>query len=376
MDGLPVALAEGPTAEQVRWIAGRNCGNRAPASKGFRLRDKRIGGACAVIVFGLLAALASPVSASQSTQAASPNPRPLWQAYPLTPTRTEPAPLRPAARASRPRQRPPGRAPVGVKGQRSGSTFELLAGIGVGSLLILIVPAALVWQWRARRPPAGAVAFGAEAVEHGAPASPSAATATTSRGAASVMGSPLIPPSPPAGDPRDACNLGVLLENHGDREGAEAAFRRADQRGDAKGAFNLGVLLSRRGDFVGAIAAFVRADQRGDAKGAFNLGVLLDSRGDLAGAKAAYARADQRGDLKGALSLAVLLDHQGDPDGAEAAYARAEQRGDSEEAQLDRDAPLEPHARLQTHQRLQTPSDGRPQPLGEQLQPQGQARER
>jgi hypothetical protein len=92
-----------------------------------------------------------------------------------------------------------------------------------------------------------------------------------------------------------ACNLGVLLERRGDLEGAEAAYRRADERGHATGACYLGVLLERRGDLEGAEAAFRRADERGFGAGAYNLGLLLKRRGDLEGAKAARERARDRG---------------------------------------------------------------------------------
>jgi TPR repeat protein len=44
--------------------------------------------------------------------------------------------------------------------------------------------------------------------------------------------------------------------------GAEAAYRRADQRGDATGAFNLGSLLERH-DPAAAEAAYRRAAERG-----------------------------------------------------------------------------------------------------------------
>ena len=62
----------------------------------------------------------------------------------------------------------------------------------------------------------------------------------------------------------------MLLEQRGDLDGAEAAYRRADARGDATGAFNLGGLLAERGDLAGAEAAYRRADERGDAGGASN----------------------------------------------------------------------------------------------------------
>jgi peptidoglycan hydrolase-like protein with peptidoglycan-binding domain/Flp pilus assembly protein TadD len=125
----------------------------------------------------------------------------------------------------------------------------------------------------------------------------------------------------------EACNLGVALERQGDIPGAEAAYRRADERGDANGAFNLGGLLADRGDIPGAEAAYRRADERGDPGGAANLGALLERRGDLAGAEAAYHRADMRGDAGGAATLGALLERRGDMAGAEAAYRRAADRG-------------------------------------------------
>jgi tetratricopeptide (TPR) repeat protein len=59
-----------------------------------------------------------------------------------------------------------------------------------------------------------------------------------------------------------ALKLGALLRRHGDLQGAEAAFRRADKRGDAEAALSLGELLERRGQLAGAEAAFERAIER------------------------------------------------------------------------------------------------------------------
>jgi tetratricopeptide (TPR) repeat protein len=58
----------------------------------------------------------------------------------------------------------------------------------------------------------------------------------------------------------------VLLERRGDRDGAQAAYQRADERGDANGAFNLAVLLEELGEPAAAEAAYRRADQRGPAE--------------------------------------------------------------------------------------------------------------
>jgi TPR repeat protein len=93
----------------------------------------------------------------------------------------------------------------------------------------------------------------------------------------------------------EAFRVGVLCEDQDDLTGAEAAYRRADDRGHAAAPSNLGVLLERRGDLAGAEAAYRRADERGDPKGSFNLAVLLEEQSDLAGAEAAYRRADERG---------------------------------------------------------------------------------
>jgi hypothetical protein len=85
----------------------------------------------------------------------------------------------------------------------------------------------------------------------------------------------------------------------GDVAGAEAAYRRADQRGDALGAFRLGLLREQRGDLAGAETAFARAAERGHPGAASDYGVLLAERGDVVGAEAAFRRADARGDGKG-----------------------------------------------------------------------------
>lgn len=134
------------------------------------------------------------------------------------------------------------------------------------------------------------------------------------------------------GDSAAASNLGVLLEQRGDRAGAEAAYRRADARGSADGAFNLAGLLVERGDVQGAINAYRRADLRGDATAASNLARLLASRGDGAGAEDAFSRAEQRGDASAAANLGVLLERRGDLRGAEAAYRRADAREDADGA--------------------------------------------
>jgi tetratricopeptide (TPR) repeat protein len=127
-------------------------------------------------------------------------------------------------------------------------------------------------------------------------------------------------------------NLGVLAEERGDLEGAEAAYRRADERGHADAAFALGVLLQQRGDLEGAEAAYRRADERGHVTASFALGVLLQQRGDLQGAEAAYRRAEKHGHLQATLLRGALLHQRGDLQGAEDAYRRASEGGFGEAA--------------------------------------------
>jgi Flp pilus assembly protein TadD len=98
-----------------------------------------------------------------------------------------------------------------------------------------------------------------------------------------------------------ALNEGMALNEKGELEGAEVAFRRAHERGLVEGTVLLGVALARRGEAAQAEACFRSADERGSPDGARNLGVVLQQRGDLAGAETAYRLADER-ESEGALS--------------------------------------------------------------------------
>jgi len=87
----------------------------------------------------------------------------------------------------------------------------------------------------------------------------------------------------------------VLLHQR-DSAAAAAAYERAEQRGDHDAAFNLGVLLYEVGDLDGAEAAWRRCMVHQHAQAASNLGFLLERRGDLDGAGAAYAAAERWAD--------------------------------------------------------------------------------
>jgi TPR repeat protein len=68
---------------------------------------------------------------------------------------------------------------------------------------------------------------------------------------------------------------------------------------------------------------------------------MVVEKGNLTGAEAAYRRADDRGHAAGAFNLGVLLEERGDLDGAETAYRRAQQRGHGDIAEMARAALLE-----------------------------------
>src|ERR1700745_2938378 len=74
-------------------------------------------------------------------------------------------------------------------------------------------------------------------------------------------------------------SLGVLLEERGDLESAELAYRDADALGHAGAALNLGVLLEARGALHLAEICYARALERGEPCGALNLGGVLEDRG-------------------------------------------------------------------------------------------------
>ena len=96
------------------------------------------------------------------------------------------------------------------------------------------------------------------------------------------------------------------------RAGAEAAFRRADERGHPPAPTTWVSCLAERGVDAAAEAAFRRADERGHGGAAAVLGVLLVRRGDPDGAEAAFRRADERGHAGGTYNLGRMLALRGD----------------------------------------------------------------
>ena len=288
----------------------------------------------------------------------------------------------------------PGRARTPRKpirhGASGGVSTVLLIGFGV---LALLVVAGATGAYRTRRRTAPVLGRGLLVpLPHSTAAAASRATDNVTPRADSTWDRSPVPPVAPSeaeerefrrldanGDAGGAFNLGVVLQQRADVEGAMAAYERAEQRGDPDAAFNLGVLLYETGDLDGANAAwrrsagrghvraaanllflshrrrelergiaiqsetaglaefeelsYRRADESGAATGAFNLGALLHQQGDVAGALAAYERAERRGDPDAAFNLGVLLYEVGDLDGAEGAWRRSAGRGHARAAE-------------------------------------------
>ncbi|MEA2565221.1 MAG: hypothetical protein QOD49_398 [Actinomycetota bacterium] len=135
--------------------------------------------------------------------------------------------------------------------------------------------------------------------------------------------------------PQAARNLGVLLAEQGDVEGARAAFQQAIASGHPdeapRAARNLGLLLAEQGDVEGARAAFQQAIASGHPdeapRAARNLGLLLADQGDVEGARAALGQAIASGHHDhapmAARSLGDLLLRHDDVQGACAAFQQA-----------------------------------------------------
>ena len=128
--------------------------------------------------------------------------------------------------------------------------------------------------------------------------------------------------------PMAAYNLGLLLQNQGDVQGAKDAYQKAIDSGDADaapmGAIGLGDVLRGEGDVQGAKDAYQKAIDSSHAdwapRAAVYLGWLLRDQGDVQGAKNALQKAIDFGDAvaapRAALGLGLMLEDEGDVQGA------------------------------------------------------------
>ena len=354
-----------------------------------------------LVLGGMVGGAVAPADAA-STASTATAPQKLVNQYPLGPQRlccngqsgttgstapnrsAPPGRVTPASGRARTPAKPTGQGATG------GVSALLLTGFGVLALLIVAGTTAV---YRTRRRTTSVVGRGAPKPYPNA-AAPVATVATgnaTSRAEPTWDRSP-VPPAAASevderefrrldenGDAAGAFNLGVVLHERGDVDGATAAYERAEERGDPDAAFNLGVLLYEAGNLDGAETAwrrsagrghvraaanllflsrghrqsergsaieseapglaefeelsYRRADESGAATGAFNLGAMLHQHGDTAGALAAYERAERRGDRDAAFNLGVLLYEIGDLDGAEGAWRRSAGRGHARAAE-------------------------------------------
>jgi tetratricopeptide (TPR) repeat protein len=122
---------------------------------------------------------------------------------------------------------------------------------------------------------------------------------------------------------------GQQCERTGDLDGAEAAYREADQLNDVEGAILLGLVLKQRGDMAGARDALARAEERGHPEAAASLGNLLSDLGDADGAKAAYQRGIAAGSTIAPLNLGLMLAEEGAVDEALHYLRAAQASGDA-----------------------------------------------
>ena len=347
--------------------------------------------------------IAPAVAASSATTATAP--QQLVNQYPLGPQRlccNGQTGLSPTTGSSAPVEPVPGgrvnahgRTPAKPTGQRATGGVSTVLVIGLVLLALLVVSGAtavyLTRQRTARALGRGFASPEPHAYSNGAAPGASLDTGRPTSRAQAARGRSPAPPVAPSeaevrefrrldadGDAGGAFNLGVVLHQRADFDGAKAAYERAEERGDSDAAFNLGVLLYEAGDLGGAEAAwrrsagrghvraaanllflsrrarsepgveiqseapglakfeelsYRRADEVGAAAGAFNLGAMLHEQGDRAGALAAYERAERRGDPDAAFNLGVLLYEAGDLNGAESAWRRSAGRGDARAAE-------------------------------------------
>ncbi len=127
------------------------------------------------------------------------------------------------------------------------------------------------------------------------------------------------------GDPQAMNELGDVLLEEGDRDGAEKWYRRAveTETGDNDAISNLGFVLHKKGDLDGAETWYRKAAGAGDSNAMFNLGRLAEEKNDLGAAVAWYESAAGAGETNAMYSLGLLLKHKGDLDGAETWYRMA-----------------------------------------------------
>jgi tetratricopeptide (TPR) repeat protein len=146
-----------------------------------------------------------------------------------------------------------------------------------------------------------------------------------------------------------ARNLGEMLREQGDTEGARAAYQKAIDSNHPEhasvAALLLGLMLQDQGDTEGARSTLQRVvdlDDPGVTPMVWSLlGTLLDEQGDTEGARHLYQKAIDSGHPDAAplaaRNLGMMLQDQGDTEGARAAYQKAIDSGHPDAAPIAED---------------------------------------
>ncbi|MFJ8208903.1 hypothetical protein [Streptomyces sp. NPDC096033] len=123
--------------------------------------------------------------------------------------------------------------------------------------------------------------------------------------------------------------LAVMLEEAGDREGAEALTRQAADQGHTRALDWLAVIHEEAGDREAAEVLAWRAVERGAPGALRRLAVMREETGDREGAEILARHAADCGDTGALYRLALMREETGDREGAEILARHAADRGDT-----------------------------------------------
>lgn len=130
------------------------------------------------------------------------------------------------------------------------------------------------------------------------------------------------------GDAASAFQLGRLLNDRGDREGAARAYEQAAKSGHVEASLNLAILCAdhlRRPD--DAVRLWRAAADRGDRRAMFDLALHCWDIDDRGAAKDALQQLGYAGEPRGYLVLGLMLAEENEPEAALNAFQRAASAG-------------------------------------------------
>lgn len=123
------------------------------------------------------------------------------------------------------------------------------------------------------------------------------------------------------------CEVGVLMEDAGDPEGAQALYERAAEGGSKQALWELGNLAYTRGDLDQAYVRWLKAAEAGHVQGMRNLGELARQRRDLATARSWLEQAASHGDALAMEDLAVMDRNAGNLNEARSWFLQSAEAG-------------------------------------------------